>query len=81
MNPYTVRELQKINKNFAAEPKLEPWQRTSLQAPFYQRLTAILTRHCVGMDDHGPGVGPDGIDKHGRCDKCVEMRAQILAAL
>lgn len=71
MNPWTLSELQKINPGLTL-PTPHP--------DFRRRLTDILTRHCTGIDDHGPGMGPDG-DKHGICDKCVEMREQIMAAL
>lgn len=47
---------------------------------FSQLVTEILDRYCVGMDDHGPGFGPDGRDYREPCRKCSEMRSQLVSA-
>lgn len=46
---------------------------------FERDVNNFLSDNCVGMDDHGPGVGPVATEKDPEpCEKCVEMRTRLL---
>lgn len=42
------------------------------RSDFERDLNNFLLDNCVGMDDHGPGLGPDG------CEKCHDMKVRLL---